>query len=109
MLVLCLTSNHKILGLKPSWTPPWIYLSQQHSDVVLAPSLPNTMHMQVDQIANTFDRAIRGYVVGQESENRMQSINDAVNFVQNTVCTYQILSCTTNCMNVFFFFFFFCI
>ena len=90
MLVLCLTSNHKILGLKPSWTPPWIYLSQQHSDVVLVPSLPNTMHMQVDQIANTFDTAIRGYVAGQDSGNRMESINNAVDFVQNTVCTCAI-------------------
>ena len=48
------------------------------------------MHMQVDQIANTFDTAIRGYVAGPDSPNRMPSINDAVNFVQNTVCMCAI-------------------
>ena len=38
----------------------------------------------VDQIATTFDTAIGGYRVGQDAPDHMQSINDAVIFVQTT-------------------------
>ena len=44
------------------------------------------MHIQVAQIETTFDDAIRRYVVGQDNPQRMESVNNAVDFVQNTVC-----------------------
>ena len=48
------------------------------------------MHIQVGQIGATFDVAIRDYRVGQDDPLRMESVNNAVDFVQNTVCTDAI-------------------
>ena len=50
------------------------------------------MHIQVDQIETTFDNAIRDYRVGQDNPERMESVNNAVDFVQNTVCYVYITS-----------------
>jgi len=52
---------------------------------------PEHTHIQIDQIAGTFDTAIMGYRTAQDHSEFMQSINDAVAFVQTTVCVYTIL------------------
>ena len=60
----------------------------------LALSPPKHTHIQINQIAATFDTAVSGYRVSQGARDHMQSINDAVAFVQTTVCMYV---CNTMC------------